>query len=49
MFDHALRQQFLKPENRQLLLSRDSIPELLEALEHWRPTPVEKWLDPKTR
>ena len=49
MFDHAVREQFLKPENRQLVLSRDSTPELLEALEDWRPTPVAEWLDRKAR
>jgi uncharacterized protein (TIGR00730 family) len=49
MFDHAMREQFLKPENRQLVLSRDSTPELLDALKDWRPSPMEKWLDPKAR
>ena len=49
MFDHAVEEQFLKPENRRLVLSRDSIPELLAALEHWRPTQVEKWLDRQAR
>jgi len=49
MFDLAMREQFLKPENRQLVLSRDSTAGLLEALEGWRPTPVAKWLDRKAR
>jgi uncharacterized protein (TIGR00730 family) len=49
MFDHALQEQFLKPENRQLVLSRDSTPELLEALADWRPTHIEKWPDRKAR
>ena len=48
MFDHAMREQFLKPENRQFVLSRDSTPELLEALKDWRPT-LEKWLHRKAR
>jgi hypothetical protein len=44
-----MREQFLKPENRQLVLSRDSPPELLDALKDWRPAPIEKWLDSKAR
>ena len=49
MFDHAVEEKFLKPENRLLVLSRDSIPELLAALEDWRPTHVEKWPDRQAR
>ena len=45
MFDHAVEERFLKPENRALVLARDSVP----ALEEWRPTHVEKWLDRETR
>lgn len=33
MFDHAVRERFLKPENRGLVLARDSVPGLLQALE----------------
>lgn len=47
MFDHAVRERFLKPENRALVLERDTVSELLRALEEWRPSPVEKWLDRK--
>jgi|ERR1019366_1955145 uncharacterized protein (TIGR00730 family) len=49
MFDHAVEERFLKQENRALVLARDSVPELLQALEEWRPTHVEKWLDRETR
>lgn len=49
MFDHAVEEQFLKPENRRLVLSRDSVPELLAALEDWRPTHIEKWPDRQAR
>jgi hypothetical protein len=49
MFDHAVRERFLKPENRALVLARDSVVELLQALEEWRPVRVEKWLDRETR
>ena len=45
MFDHAVEERFLKPENRALVLARESAAELLRALEEWRPVRVEKWLD----
>ena len=49
MFDHAVEEGFLKPENRALVLARASPAELLRALEEWRPLRVEKWLDRETR
>ena len=49
MFDHAVNERFLKPENRRLVLARESAAELLEALAEWRPVHVEKWLDRETR
>jgi uncharacterized protein (TIGR00730 family) len=49
MFDHAVEERFLKPENRALVLSGDSPAELLEALEEWRPIHAEKWLSRETR
>jgi uncharacterized protein (TIGR00730 family) len=49
MFDHAVLERFLKPENRALVLASDSVLELLQALEEWRPVHVEKWLDWETR
>jgi uncharacterized protein (TIGR00730 family) len=49
MFDHAVEERFLKPQNRALVLARESPSELLQALEEWRPVPVEKWLDRETR
>jgi uncharacterized protein (TIGR00730 family) len=49
MFDHAVQEKFLKIENRSLLLARNSVGELLEALERWQPIHVEKWLDRQTR
>jgi uncharacterized protein (TIGR00730 family) len=49
MFDHAVEERFLKPENRCLVLARESAAELLRALEEWRPARVEKWLDRDTR
>jgi uncharacterized protein (TIGR00730 family) len=49
MFDHAVQERFLKIENRGLVLARNSVAELLGALEEWRPVRVEKWLDRETR
>jgi uncharacterized protein (TIGR00730 family) len=49
MFDHAVEERFLKPENRGLVLARESAAELLQALAEWRPVRVEKWLDRETR
>jgi len=43
------KERFLKPENRALVLARDSVVKLLQALEEWRPVRVEKWLDRETR
>jgi predicted Rossmann-fold nucleotide-binding protein len=48
MFDHAVEEQFLKPENRALGLVRESPAELLQALEEWRPVWFEKWMDRET-
>jgi uncharacterized protein (TIGR00730 family) len=49
MFDHAVKEQFLKPENRALALAGESPAELLRTLEEWRPVRVEKWLSRETR
>jgi len=49
MFDHAVEEQFLKPENRALVLAQESPADLLQALEEWRPSHIEKWLSRETR
>jgi len=49
MFDHAVEERFLKPENRALVLARNQPADLLRALEDWRPTHIEKWLSRETR
>jgi len=48
MLDHAVEERFLKAQNRALVLARERPPELLQALEEWRPVHVEKWLDRET-
>jgi len=49
MFDHAVEERFLKPENRALVLARERPADLLQALEVWSPVHVEKWLSRETR
>jgi uncharacterized protein (TIGR00730 family) len=49
MLDHAVEERFLKPQNRKLVVSRNTPSELLHALEEWQPVHVEKWLDRSTR
>jgi hypothetical protein len=49
MFDHAVQERFLKPENRALVLAGESPAALLQALEAWRPVRVEKWISRETR
>jgi uncharacterized protein (TIGR00730 family) len=49
MLDHAVDERFLKPQNRALVIARETPSELLQAFEDWRPVHVEKWLDRDTR
>jgi hypothetical protein len=51
MIDHAVEERFLKPENRVLVLARarDQPADLPQALEDWRPSRLEKWLDREAR
>jgi len=49
MLDHAVAERFLKMENRRLVLTAESIPQLMQAVEDWHPVQVEKWLDRETR
>jgi uncharacterized protein (TIGR00730 family) len=49
MLDHAIDERFLKPQNRALVIARETPAELLQAFEDWRPVHVEKWLDRDTR
>jgi predicted Rossmann-fold nucleotide-binding protein len=49
MLDHGVEERFLKPENRVLVLARDQPADLLQALEDWGPSRLEKWLDREAR
>ncbi len=48
MFDHAVAERFLKPENRRIVLASSDANELLTAMQTWQPAKVEKWLDRQT-
>ncbi len=49
MFDSAVKESFLKAENRRIVISHTSIPEIIQMMEDWKPVHVEKWLDRSTR
>ena len=48
MFEHALKEGFLRPQHRALVLSAHGAAALLAAMEAWRPPPLEKWMTPET-
>lgn len=48
LFDHAVTERFLRPENRRLVLESQEPDELLEALARFVPPPdVRKWILPE--
>lgn len=48
--DHAVSEDFVRPENRDLILVASSPEEILEKISSWRPPAhVERWLDPTRR
>ena len=44
MFDKAVDEGFLRPQNRAMALSDDDIERLIAAMAAYRPEPVSKWL-----
>jgi uncharacterized protein (TIGR00730 family) len=44
MFDQAVREQFLKPQNRGIVLVDEDIEVLLAKMTAWRPSGEEKWI-----
>ncbi len=49
MFDCAVIEKFVRPENRRIVLAHYEIAKLVEMMERWVPVNVEKWLDASTR
>jgi uncharacterized protein (TIGR00730 family) len=46
LFDSAVDQGFLRPENRRLVLAAADPPSMLDALAVWQaPPPIRKWVD----
>ncbi len=48
-FDHAVREGFLHPDNRALVLEARRPQELLEALGRWKPPSKEVWIEKRER
>jgi uncharacterized protein (TIGR00730 family) len=48
LFDHAVREGFLRPEYRALLITEDDPDRLLARLHAFRALPTEKWLSRET-
>ncbi len=44
MFDHAVEEGFLRPENRKIVLMDDDFEALLKRMSEWKPSKVEKWI-----
>lgn len=49
LFDHAVHERFLHPDNRALVLEARTPSEMLEKMAAWSPTPVEKWIGREER
>ena len=45
LFDRAVAEQFVKPQNRALVLTDTTAAGLLDALAAWLPVKIDKWLD----
>jgi uncharacterized protein (TIGR00730 family) len=48
MFDHAVREGFIRPAHRSLLLSDSDAERLLDVMRAWVPPALEKWLTSDT-
>lgn len=49
MFDHALAERFVRPENRQLVLAHEDCSKLIRMMEDYEPVSVEKWITSQSR
>ncbi|HSS97807.1 MAG TPA: TIGR00730 family Rossman fold protein [Terriglobales bacterium] len=48
LFDHAVAEKFLRPENRALVIASKSPTEMLNHLTNYKVPHVEKWITPET-
>ena len=46
LLDHAMREGFLQPRYRELVLVGDTPAALLDTMQNWRPPPIEAWARP---
>ena len=44
LFDHAVKEGFLRQQNRDMVLAETDIEKLLEVMTHYQPEAVSKWL-----
>ena len=44
LFDHAVKEGFLRQQNRNMALAETDIEKLLDVMTHYRPEAVSKWL-----
>lgn len=44
LFDHAVKEGFLRQQNRDMALAETDIEKLLDVMTHYRPEAVSKWL-----
>lgn len=49
LFDHAVREGFLREENRRLVLQDRDPERLLKKMANFRPAPVDKWIEREER
>ncbi len=44
LFDHAVRERFVSPDHRSLVVAEDDPERLLDALSRWEPPAIERWM-----
>lgn len=49
LFDQAVTEQFVRPQNRAMVLSAASVEDILEQIVSYQPTFVPKWIDREER
>jgi hypothetical protein len=45
LFDYATAENFVHPDHRKLVLVEDRIDDLLDAMDTYRPSNIDKWID----